>query len=67
MIDTKKAIENFKKYLRVQTEGNYNMITEARAAAMDAGLTMEEYKDVIHNYSTYRSLYDSSKKANNEP
>ncbi len=60
MIDTKKAIENFKKYLRVQTEGNYNMITEARAAAMDAGLTMEEYKDIIHNYYTYKSLYESN-------
>ena len=66
MTDTKKALENFKKYLRIQTQGNYNMITEARAAAIDAGLTMEEYKDIIHNYSDYQKLYKTEKENKND-
>ena len=65
MTDTKKALENFKKYLRIQTQGNYNMITEAREAAMDAGLTMEEYMDVIHNYDNYYQLYKAEKEKEN--
>ena len=50
--------DKFKRYLKVQQSGQYNMITEATQAANSAGLTLEEYKDIIRNYNMYKKLYD---------
>ena len=42
--------DNWKKYEIVRRSGVYNMITEATFAANAAGLTIEEYKDIINKY-----------------
>ena len=49
-------VEAFKRYLKVQMSGVYNMITEAQEAADMAGLSEEEYWDVIKHYSEYKAL-----------
>lgn len=49
--------EKFERYEAVRVSGKYNMITECVAAAKEAGLTIEEYKDVIKNYSQYQAEY----------
>ena len=43
----------FKRYLRVQHSGKYNMIMEAHHAMLMASLTREEYMDIIKNYEAY--------------
>lgn len=49
--------EKFAKYMKVQKEGKYNMLTEGIDAANEAGLTFEEYKEIIRNYSNYYDEY----------
>ena len=45
--------EKFQKYMNVQNEGKYNMLTESVEASKAANLTLEEYKEIIRNYSDY--------------
>ena len=49
--------EKFLAYYRVQMGGRYNMIMEATPAMKDAGLTREEYFDIIKNYGKYYNEY----------
>jgi len=49
--------EKFLAYYKVQMSGKYNMIMEATAAMNDAGLNMEEYFNIINNYSKYYNKY----------
>lgn len=49
--------EKFLAYYRVQMSGKYNMIMEATAAMNDAGLTTEEYFDIINNYNKYYNKF----------
>ena len=37
--------------------GRYNMIMEAASAMKDAGLTKEEYFNIIKNYKKYYNEY----------
>lgn len=48
-------IEKFIRYEVVRVLGDYNMITEANDAAFMAGLTVEEYLDVIKNYDQLKA------------
>ena len=59
--DNSKLISNYEKYLKVQKEGKYNMFTEATKAAKAAKLKIDEYMDILRNYSKYKKLYESSK------
>ena len=46
---TEQQLKNFKKYVRVQMGGRYNMFDpRARAAT---GLSQDEYTFIIKNYS----------------
>lgn len=45
--------EDFLRYVKVQTEGRYNMIMDANEAMLAAGLSSNQYWDIIRNYSTY--------------
>lgn len=49
---------NWLKYEKVRREGRYNMITDIVSASKEAGLSLEEYKDVIRNYDEYKSLVE---------
>ena len=49
--------EKFLAYYRVQMGGRYNMIMEATSAMTEAGLTKEEYFDIIKNYGKYYNKY----------
>ena len=49
--------EKFLAYYRVQMGGKYNMIMEATPAMKDAGLTIEEYFNIIKNYNKYYNAY----------
>lgn len=49
--------EKFLAYYKVQMSGRYNMIMEAKYAMADAGLTKDEYFDIINNYSKYLTEY----------
>ena len=49
--------EKFLAYYRVQMDGKYNMIMEATLAMKDAGLTKEEYFNIIKNYKKYYNEY----------
>lgn len=49
-IDTEDHIEWFKRYLKVQIKGDYNMYTDAAKASEEAGLTPEQYIFVFNNY-----------------
>lgn len=51
--------EMFERYERVRLSGKYNMITECGAAAREAGLTMEQYKQVIASYSDLKAAYEA--------
>ncbi len=51
--------EKFKRYLRVQHAGKYNMITEWTSAASAAGLTKDEYMEICENYLKYLNKYGS--------
>ena len=46
-----KEQQNWLKYEKVRCSGKYNMITEGRLAAKEAGLTLNEYSDIIRRYS----------------
>ena len=45
--------EKFEQYMNVQNEGKYNMLTESVEASKAANLTLEEYKEIIRDYSRY--------------
>lgn len=45
--------EIFKKYVKVQMSGEYNMIMEANAASKKVGCTWSDYLDILRNYSKY--------------
>ena len=47
----------FRAYEQVRRSGRYNMITEARQAADAAGLSMDDYKFVINNYTNLKEEY----------
>jgi len=49
--------EKFLSYYRVQMGGRYNMIMDATSAMKDAGLTKEEYFNIIKNYGKYYNEY----------
>lgn len=49
--------EKFLSYYRVQMSGKYNMIMEAKYAMADAGLTKDEYFEIISNYNKYYKEY----------
>jgi hypothetical protein len=49
--------QKFLAYYRVQMGGRYNMIMEATPAMKDAGLTREEYFNIIKNYNKYYNAY----------
>ena len=49
--------EKFLSYYRVQKSGMYNMIMEAKYAMADAGLTKDEYFEIISNYNKYYKEY----------
>jgi len=49
--------QKFLAYYRVQMGGRYNMIMEATQAMKDAGLTREEYFNIIKNYNKYYNAY----------
>lgn len=42
--------EEFEAYERVRRSGKWNMFTQAREAANDAGLSFERYRLVLLNY-----------------
>ena len=59
---TNQQLQNFKKYVRVQMGGRYNMFDpRARAAT---GLDKDEYLFVMENYS---ALKEASEKNRQEP
>lgn len=49
--------EKFLAYYKVQMGGRYNMIMEATSAMTEAGLTKEEYFEIIKNYDKYYNAY----------
>ena len=49
--------QKFLAYYRVQMSGQYNMIMDATPAMKDAGLTREEYFNIIKNYRKYYNEY----------
>ena len=53
--------EKFLAYYRVQMSGQYNMIMEATSAMQSAGLTRDEYFDIIKNYGDYYCKYLETK------
>ena len=56
MIFTVQQILNFRKYLRVQMNGDYNMFDpRARAAT---GISREDYIFVMEHYSELKAQYD---------
>lgn len=49
--------EHFVAYERIRRCGRLNMITEARHAARDAGLLLDEYLAVLKNYEALMKKY----------
>ncbi len=49
--------EKFESYRRVQSSGLYNMVMQANYAMEDAGLTKNEYWDIIKHYGEYYNKY----------
>ena len=49
--------ECFIKYEKVRQSGKYNMITESSKAAKKAGLSIQDYMNVIRNYTTLHNKY----------
>ena len=54
--------KNFKDYERVRCGGRWNMIVNAREAAMDAGLHLDTYMGVLSNYSALMEKYPDVRK-----
>jgi len=46
---------NFNKYEKVRKSGKYNMITEAHLAAIEAGLSREDYMFTMKNYTQLKN------------
>ena len=53
-------VEKFKRYYKVQMSGSFNMITQADHAAYEAGLSIEDYFDVIRHYDEYKKEFQNS-------
>ena len=49
--------EKFLAYEHVRRSGLYNMIMDATVAMVDAGLTRDEYFNIIENYNKYYNEY----------
>lgn len=49
--------EKFDRYVKVQRQGDYNMLTQADLARGMANLTKEEYYDIINNYLKYQKQF----------
>ena len=47
----KSNIKNWLKYEKVRRGGEYNMIMNAYSASVDAGLSMDEYTNIINHYA----------------
>ena len=52
---------SFLDYREVQMSGAYNMITESKYAADEAGLCLDVYFAIINNYATCVSFFIDSK------
>lgn len=52
---TSEAVDWWRRYEEVRSGGDYNMIMDAAEAAEEAGLTMDQYKYVINNYSSLQA------------
>ena len=55
--------EKFDRYVKVQRQGDYNMLTQSDLARGMANLTKEEYFDIINNYRKYQSQFYPNKMA----
>jgi len=49
--------DKFDRYVKVQRQGDYNMLTQADLARGMANLTKEEYYDIINNYAKYQKQF----------
>lgn len=49
--------EEFLAYENVRAKGRWNMFTEARLAAADAGLSFQKYTEILFNYSDLAKKY----------
>lgn len=49
--------EKFERYEKVRRGGRFNMITESSRAAKAAGLSEDDYWEVISNYSELKEKY----------
>lgn len=47
----------FLRYVEVQNSGIYNMVMDARAAANEIGISLDDYFLIIKNYSELRERY----------
>jgi len=56
--------DKFDRYVKVQRQGDYNMLTQANLARGMANLTKEEYYDIINNYAKYQKQFYPQKMAN---
>lgn len=54
MIVNKDWKPNFYKYEKIRRSGRYNMIMEAKQAIKTCGISSQEYRDIIPNYSAYK-------------
>lgn len=57
MKDNNYLKDCFIKYEKVRRSGKYNMITESSKAAKKAGLSLQDYMNVIRNYNTLYKKY----------
>ena len=47
----------FSRYVRIQREGKYNMITDAKQVMQLLGCDAATYADILNNYENYSKLY----------
>jgi hypothetical protein len=48
---TMDQMADFRAFAKVQHSGRYNMWTQGMSAATEAGLSLDRYKFVMHNYT----------------
>jgi hypothetical protein len=50
--------EQFEAYNKVRETGKYNMVMDANDAAKEAGLSMDQYWEIIKKYDKlYKKIY----------
>lgn len=49
--------ELFSKYIEIQREGKYNMLTDAKQVMQLLGCGTTTYADILNNYENYSKLY----------